>query len=272
MHWLNGTKAKLSTNSVCRMRDENALGSCSGWLHFCMTSATRRSPTVERRCCPSQATHNLSKPWRSLVLGRNALITKRCPPASFATPRLRIELGSDRVDYRVRDAYHSGQKAGDFDYRRLIGSLALVSPPKEDDPGFRIGFNSGGWLVAEHMIVARYLMYLSLYFHKTKRIFEMHLERFMRTWLQNRFAKAELPSDPAEYVKIWDSSIVADLQLAAYDESYAGHQAALRFHGRSQMRLSRELILAENYRTLSAGRRVVVVVPVFGLSLTPCLL
>lgn len=166
------------------------------------------------------------------------------------------ELGADRVDFLLRDAHHSGQKSGDFDYRRLVGSLRLVPAPEQAEPGSRIGFDAGGWLVAEQMIVARYLMYQSLYFHRTKRIFEIHLEEFLRKWLASRFAREELPADLAEYLGLTDSVVWADLRAAVLDASHALHGHARHFAGRSQMRLAKELIVADNCRSTSSGRRL----------------
>jgi len=170
----------------------------------------------------------------------------RQPFHVFLHDLLAGELGSDRIDYLLRDAHHSGQKAGDFDYRRLVGTLRMVPPPEQAETGPRIGFDHGGWLVAEQMIVARYLMYQSLYFHKTKRIFEIHLEQFMREWLKARFDVPELPVDVSEFTALTDSAVLAELGRAATDARDPGRAHAQRFRDRSHMRLARELILADN--------------------------
>jgi uncharacterized protein len=162
------------------------------------------------------------------------------------------DLGSDRIDYLLRDAYHSGQKSGEFDHRRLISTLILVSKPESEGEGYELGFDEGGWLVAEQMIVARYLMYLSLYFHKTKRIYEKHLEDFMAAWLADK--GGHLPEDLKAYVALSDSNVLAELSHAIGDPDSPGHEYAMRFQARSHMRLSKEIILADNYRSVS-GRR-----------------
>jgi HD superfamily phosphohydrolase len=163
----------------------------------------------------------------------------------FLNAILTGDLGSDRIDYLLRDAYHSGQKSGDFDYRRLVSAMALVEKPKDEGEGTAVGVDESGWLVAEQMIVSRYLMYVALYFHKTKRIYEKHLEAFMREWLAPK--GGHLPSGLAEYVRMTDSTVLAAIQESAGNPGANGHSHALRFRNRGHMRLAKELILADNY-------------------------
>lgn len=178
------------------------------------------------------------------------------PYHTFLHELLTGELGSDRIDYLLRDAYHSGQAAGEFDYRRLIGSLTMVPPPKQEGAAFRLGLDSGGWLIAEQMIVARYLMYQSLYFHKTSRIYEKHLEEFMGEWLEQERGEPKLPGDVREYLKFSDSDVIAGLHQAAGEKELPGHLHARRFRDRSHMRLAKEMILADNIDPNRRGRRL----------------
>jgi len=172
---------------------------------------------------------------------------KRLPHHEFLNELLTGEFGSDRIDYLLRDAYHSGQKSGEFDYRRLVGSIAMVPPPKEAEQEHRIGFDEGGWLVAEQMVVARYLMYQSLYFHKTKRIYEIHLEQFMKEWAKTQWGdEGTLPRTVQDYVEVSDSRVLQALYQAAVDSTCPGHEPARRFIDRSHMRLAKELILLDN--------------------------
>lgn len=164
----------------------------------------------------------------------------------FLNELLAGELGSDRVDYLLRDAYHSGQRSGEFDYRRLIGSLTLVPPPKEAEGTYRIGFDEGGWLVAEQMIVSRYLMYQSIYFHKTKRIYEMHLEEFIRDWLESERGAKTFPLELPDYLALSDSVIVGAIREAGADPKHPLHTKSKPFCERTHMRLAREIILADN--------------------------
>lgn len=187
------------------------------------------------------------------------------PPNAFNTPWhvflrdiLTGELGSDRMDYLLRDAHHSGQEAGHFDFRKLIDSMVIVPPPEETGSGHRLGIDGGGWLVAEQMVAVRYLMYVALYFHKTKRIYEIHLTRFVREWLNRKFGQPVFPVDrPQDYAKLTDSSIISEIFEAASSKDHPLQALALPFVDRSHLRLAREVVLADNcVPETKNGRRI----------------
>lgn len=159
------------------------------------------------------------------------------------------DFGTDRMDYLLRDAHHSGQPTGFFDYHKLLDSMALIADgEKQDRGGIRLGLDGSGWLVAEQMVVARYLMYISLYFHKTKRIYEKHVERFLPAWLAERFGGASFPVDVATYTTLTESAVMADIASAGRDPSHPGHADARPFLDRTHFRLAKELVLSDNAR------------------------
>lgn len=158
------------------------------------------------------------------------------------------ELGSDRMDYLLRDAKHSGQHAGMFDYLKLIDSMIIVPPPQETVDEHRLGLDDGGWLIAEQMVASRYLMYVTLYFHKTKRIYEKHLERFLEAWLEDEFGHAEFPvDDPQRYVGLTDSQVLSAIYREARAPGSKLCKLALPFVDRSHLRLAIELTLSDNH-------------------------
>jgi HD superfamily phosphohydrolase len=172
----------------------------------------------------------------------------------FLNEILTGELGADRTDYLLRDAHHAGQRTGSFDYQKLVNAFTLVPRPPEgtpsdDVPEFTLGLDEGGWLVAEQMVVARYLMYVALYFHKTKRIYEMYLGDFMGKWLRSGC----LPTNAVEYARLTDSAVWAAIAEAAHDTSAPGHEHARPFFDRSHLRMAREVVLADNYRLKRIG-------------------
>jgi HD superfamily phosphohydrolase len=128
--------------------------------------------------------------------------------------------------------------------------VKLVEAPKEGDSGssssnFHLGFGEGGWGVAEQMIAARYLMYTGLYFHKTKRIYEIHLTQFMPAVLAEW--KGRLPAEIAKYLSLSDSTVWAEIVRASADNGHSMHLLANRFLTRNHLRRSIELVLADNY-------------------------
>ena len=169
------------------------------------------------------------------------------------------DLGADRIDYLLRDAYHAGQRSGAFDQDRLIREVRLVAGPKEgEDNGvpsaFHLGFGEGGWGVAEQMIAARYLMYTGLYFHKTKRIYEIHLSEFMPSVLADSHGR--LPEALNRYIGLSDSTVWAEITRAAADSKHPQHVLASRFVKRDHMRRATEVVLADNYLEMTSHGRV----------------
>jgi len=88
------------------------------------------------------------------------------------------QLDADRSDYLLRDSYHAGVKYGIYDYHRLLNTITIGYHPETDSP--IIGINEGGFHVAESIILARYQMNTQVYFHKTRRILDYHLEEAIK--------------------------------------------------------------------------------------------
>jgi HD superfamily phosphohydrolase len=162
------------------------------------------------------------------------------------------ELGSDRCDYLLRDAYHSGQPAGAFDLQRLVQQLRLV----EHNGAVYLGLNSGGWIAAEQMIANRYAAYVNLYFHKAKRAYEQHLIRFLEAWLSD----GRFPQDAQSFMSLSDSVVWAAMTRAAADAGAGGHTDARVFFSRQHFKPVFERTLADLIVTRN-GADVRVVTP-----------
>ena len=83
------------------------------------------------------------------------------------------ELDADRMDYLIRDSHYTGVAYGMIDTGRLIHSIKL-----EDN----LIIESKGLQAAESALIARYLMYPSVYQHHTTRIINSMFRRCMK-WL-----------------------------------------------------------------------------------------
>ncbi len=152
------------------------------------------------------------------------------------------ELGADRMDYLLRDATHSGQETGRFDHRRLIDTMLIAKPPEEEHDVYRLAVGEGGILAAEQMIASRYLMYITLYFHKTKRILEKHMELYLPIWLERQFGTEHLPVDDlTEYQSVTDSPVWASL---------------VQMEDKSSQLAIRDVFLARKHHRLAAEFRV----------------
>ncbi len=85
-------------------------------------------------------------------------------------------LDADRMDYLLRDAYFTGVVSGRYDADQLVASLRLF----ERDGAAVVGIDSRGVVALESFVVARYMMFASVYFHHTTRLFERILQDALR--------------------------------------------------------------------------------------------
>jgi HD superfamily phosphohydrolase len=76
-------------------------------------------------------------------------------------------VDADQMDYLLRDAHYTGVAHGTIDLDRLLQTISLHHGD--------LVVRKGGMVAAEGLMVARALMYTSVYFHKTVRIAEMML-------------------------------------------------------------------------------------------------
>ena len=78
-------------------------------------------------------------------------------------------MDADQIDYLLRDAHYTGATHGAIDVSRLLQTLELHRG--------QIAIDRKGLPALEGMLVARGLMYSSVYFHKTVRIAEQMIAR-----------------------------------------------------------------------------------------------
>jgi len=114
---------------------------------------------------------------------------------SYLGQILNSTIDVDQLDYLMRDAYYTGVAYGMIDIERLLQTLMIH---KEN-----LTIDRKGISVVENILMARGLMYSSVYFHKTVRIAEL------------MFSKAiEMVPDPKpfEFFRMTDSEIVSSLR------------------------------------------------------------
>jgi HD superfamily phosphohydrolase len=85
------------------------------------------------------------------------------------------QLDADRMDYLLRDSLHAGVGYGRYDWKRLANTTVAI-PASPQLGGTRIGVLEGGWHAAEGLIIARYFMFTQVYFHKTRVVYDHHLQ------------------------------------------------------------------------------------------------
>jgi uncharacterized protein len=104
-------------------------------------------------------------------------------------------LDADRMDYLLRDAYFTGVTSGRYDADQLVASLRLFRREGTDV----VGIDARGVRALESFVVARYMMFASVYFHHTTRMFERILQDALHElWPDPRRL------DPVEEFLRWD--------------------------------------------------------------------
>jgi uncharacterized protein len=138
------------------------------------------------------------------------------------------QMDADRIDYLLRDSLHAGVHYGRFDWQRLIGCLALVRTDSER--GYRLGVTEGGLHAAESLVLARYLMFTQVYFHKTRVAYDHHLHQALSEILPGGQFPRPMGSELDEFVR-WDDWRVLG-ELAAGKGGEHGRRLRERDHYR----------------------------------------
>jgi HD superfamily phosphohydrolase len=156
--------------------------------------------------------------------------TAAAGPALFWRDLLSGQLDADRMDYLMRDSYHTGVNYGKYDLHRLVSTVRAFADEGREEKTPRIGVSSGGWYAAEELILARYSMHKQVYFHKTRIAYDIHLKGAMQSLLPGGQYPAPTPTNLSGYLK-WDDWKVLGL-LAQGEGGPDGQRLLTRNHYR----------------------------------------
>ncbi len=112
------------------------------------------------------------------------------------------EVDVDRMDYLLRDSLHCGVGYGNFDHHRLV--LCLQALPGEAG-GLELGVDRGGIQCVEALIMARYYIFTQVYYHRTRRIYDIYLQKYL-TEMGMKYA------DYRDVIKYDDADIMTKLR------------------------------------------------------------
>ncbi|MCL4383442.1 HD domain-containing protein [Candidatus Marsarchaeota archaeon] len=87
-------------------------------------------------------------------------------------------IGSDRIDYLMRDSRYTGVAYGVIDYNRIKSKLAMFKNT--------LAVFEGGITGVESMLLARYFMFSSVYLHHTTLIADQMFRKAYDTALENK--------------------------------------------------------------------------------------
>ncbi len=93
------------------------------------------------------------------------------------------QLDADRADYLLRDSYYAGVQYGKYDLDRLIETLCVV---KDENGSLQLALDESGVYAAESLILARYMMFSQVYFHKTRRVYDFHVAQVLKAYLKKK--------------------------------------------------------------------------------------
>ena len=138
-----------------------------------------------------------------IYMGRNAGPNSEY---TFLKSFMDSELDCDKMDYLLRDSYYCGVKYGAYDIERLIASFTIYYV----DSTPRLAIKSGGVQSFEEFVLARYFMFIQVYFHRTRRFFDIMLGNALKEILPG----GTYPADVEGYLE-WDDCKVIQLLKAS---------------------------------------------------------
>ena len=139
----------------------------------------------------------------ALIEGNHEILGKRV----FWKNLISGQIDADRGDYLLRDSHHIGVKYGVYDYSRLINTLSVGFEPEEKE--LVLCIDEDGKYVAESLVIARYLMFTQVYFHKTRRAYDFHIQEAMKYILNNE--NFPTPKKINDFLTLNDSTIYAKI-------------------------------------------------------------
>ncbi len=116
------------------------------------------------------------------------------------------ELDADRMDYLVRDSYFTGVQYGHFDRDWLMGNLGL----HEVDGVVHLALDARAIYTLDHFLLARYHMFLMVYFHHRS----VAYERLLRDFLVAGGDGYRIPADVETYVTYDDEHLLGVLRAS----------------------------------------------------------
>lgn len=112
------------------------------------------------------------------------------------------ELDCDKMDYLLRDSKYCGVSYGKYDLARFVSTLTAY----KQDNTLQLAIERGGIQALEEFVLARYFMFIQVYFHKTRR----YLDKALVNGLKAILPDGKYPENVEEYLK-WDDVRVLHL-------------------------------------------------------------
>jgi len=154
-------------------------------------------------------------------------------------------LGVDRMDYLLRDSHHLGVAYGKYDHFRLLDTIRILIDNNTGEP--KLGIEEGGLKVAESLLFARYFMFSQVYLHPIRRIYDIHLRKFLKAYLEDLYRKNNynaannegiyFPTEPRDFIEFSDSKILSELYKSSEEQSIVLKEYAKKILKREHYRV-----------------------------------
>lgn len=99
------------------------------------------------------------------------------PWSIFIRTIMNSDVDADKMDYLLRDSLYCGVSYGKFDVERLVQSYTAYYDP---EAGWKLGIKAGGLQALESFILARYWMFVQVYFNAKRRFWDLALQNFVK--------------------------------------------------------------------------------------------
>lgn len=126
------------------------------------------------------------------------------------------QIDSDKMDYLIRDSFYCGVNYGLVDIHRLIDSIEISKD-------YQMQFDIAARGALESFLVARYEMFLNVYYHKTVRSVEVMLVKLISA-ADNTLELTSF-SSPEEFLELDDMSLISRIRRIDPSESEDAKEA-----------------------------------------------
>jgi HD superfamily phosphohydrolase len=120
------------------------------------------------------------------------------------------DLDVDRMDYLLRDAYYSGAHYGQIDSHWLLSNLGRHV---DEEGGVRLALDGRAIYAFDDFMIARFHMFVMVYFHQKSIAYEEMLKRYM----QSEDCEYRLPAQMDAYLGTDDAELLAVLRASKND-------------------------------------------------------
>ena len=127
------------------------------------------------------------------------------------------QIDADKMDYLIRDSFYCGVNYGLVDIHRLISSIEITK-------SLEMQFDLAARGALEAFLVARYEMFLNVYYHKTVRSVEVMLIQLINA--ADHVLDLTTFSTPEEFLLLDDMSLVSKIRRIDPKESEYAKEAS----------------------------------------------